>query len=87
MADGLCSRGVRGGQRPGRLPGGGGGGRLGGAGGEADRRGAVGQQGSIAVAERIILTLKQEWLRRVPTIRGLDHLSQLCDDFAECCNG
>jgi len=51
------------------------------------RFGAVGQHGSIAVTERVILTLKQEWLRRVPVIRGLDHLSQLLDDFAEYYNG
>jgi len=50
------------------------------------RFGAVGKHGSIAVTERAILTLKQEWLRRVPVIRGLDHLSQLLDDFAEYYN-
>ena len=51
------------------------------------RFGAVGRHGSIAVTERAILTLKQEWLRRVPLIRGLDHLGQLCEDFAEYYNG
>jgi transposase InsO family protein len=51
------------------------------------RFGAVGRHGSIAVTERVILTLKQEWLRRVPVIRGLDHLSQLLDDFAAYYNG
>jgi len=50
------------------------------------RFGAVGKHGSIAVTERAILTLKQEWLRRVPVIRGLDHLSQLLDDFSEYYN-
>jgi transposase InsO family protein len=45
------------------------------------RFGAVGKQGSIAVTERAILTLKQEWLRRVPVIRGLDHLTDLLVDF------
>ena len=45
------------------------------------RFGAVGKHGSIAVTERAILTLKYEWLRRVPVIRGLDHLSQLLQDF------
>jgi len=50
------------------------------------RFGAVGKHGSIAVTERAILTLKQEWLRRVPVIRGLDHLGQLMDDFSECCS-
>jgi putative transposase len=46
------------------------------------RFGAVGKHGSIAVTERVILTLKYEWLKRVPVIRGLDHLSQLLRDFA-----
>jgi len=50
------------------------------------RFGAVGKHGSIAVTERAILTLKQEWLRRVAVIRGLDHLGQLCGDFAEYYN-
>ena len=45
------------------------------------RFGAVGRHGSIAVTERVILTLKQEWLRRVPVIRGVEHLSQLLGDF------
>jgi len=50
------------------------------------RFGAVGKHGFIAVTERAILTLKQEWLKRVPVIRGLDHLSQLLDDFSEYYN-
>jgi transposase InsO family protein len=50
------------------------------------RFGAVGKHGSIAVTERVILTLKQEWLRRIPVIRGLDHLSQLLHDFSEYYN-
>ena len=50
------------------------------------RFGAVGKHGSIAVTERAILTLKQEWLRHVPLIRGLDHLSQLLADFSEYYN-
>ncbi len=45
------------------------------------RFGAVGQHDSIAVTERVILTLKYEWLKRVPVIRDLDHLSQLLGDF------
>jgi hypothetical protein len=45
------------------------------------RLGAVGKHGSIAVAERVILTLKDEWLKRVPVIRGLNHLSRLLRDF------
>jgi transposase InsO family protein len=43
---------------------------------------AVGQHGSIAVTERVIRTLKYEWLHRLPIIRGADHLSRLLDDFA-----
>ena len=50
------------------------------------RFGAVGKHGSIAVTERAILTLKQEWLRRAPIIRGLDHLTQLRDGFSEYYN-
>ena len=43
---------------------------------------AVGRHGSIAVTERAIRTLKHEWLRRVPVIRGVDHLSGLLGEFA-----
>ena len=32
--------------------------------------------------ERVIRTLKYEWFRRVPLIRGLDHLGILLADFA-----
>ena len=46
------------------------------------RFGAVGKHGSIAVTERVIRTLKYEWLKRVPLIRGLDHLEILLADFA-----
>ena len=46
------------------------------------RFGAVGKHGSIAVTERVILTLKYEWLKRIPVIRGLDHLSELSGNFA-----
>ena len=45
------------------------------------RFGAVGKQGSIAVTERANKTLKYEWLKRVPVIRGFDHLIILCQDF------
>jgi len=45
------------------------------------RFGAVGKHGSIAVTERVIRTLKYEWLRHVPLIRGLDHLEQVLADF------
>ena len=45
------------------------------------RFGAVGKHGSIAVTERVIKTLKHEWLKRVAIIKGFDHLSQLCTEF------
>jgi transposase InsO family protein len=34
------------------------------------RFGAAGKSGSIAVTERVIRTLKYEWLKRVPLIKG-----------------
>jgi hypothetical protein len=40
-----------------------------------------GEHGSIAVTERIIKTLKYEWLRCVPIIKGFDHLTLLCIEF------
>jgi len=45
------------------------------------RFGAVGKSGSIAVTERVIKTLKYEWLKRVPLIKGFDHLTLLCTEF------
>lgn len=45
------------------------------------RLGAVGKSGSIAVIERVIKTLKYEWLKRVPLIKGFDHLALLCNEF------
>ena len=45
------------------------------------RLGAIGKHGSIAVTERVIKTLKYEWLKRVAIIKGLDHLGQLCREF------
>ena len=45
------------------------------------RFGAVGKHGSIAVTERVIKTLKYEWLRCVPIIKGFDHLTLLCTEF------
>lgn len=45
------------------------------------RFGAVGKSGSIAVTERVIKTLKYEWLKRVPLIKGFDHLVPLCTEF------
>ena len=50
------------------------------------RFGAVGKHGSIAVTERLIWTLKHEWLARVVLIQGLDHLVQLLADFEEYYN-
>jgi transposase InsO family protein len=45
------------------------------------RLGAVGKHGSIAVTERVIKTLKYEWLKRAALIKGLDHLAMLCQEF------
>ena len=45
------------------------------------RFGAVGKHGSIAVTERVIKTLKYEWLRGVPLTKGFDHLTLLCTQF------
>jgi len=45
------------------------------------RFGAVGKHGSIFVTERVIKTLKYEWLKRVPIIKGFDHLTMLCEEF------
>jgi Integrase core domain len=45
------------------------------------RFGAVGKHGSIAVTERVIKTLKYEWLRNVPIIKSFDHLTALCTEF------
>ena len=45
------------------------------------RYGAVGKHGSIAVTERVIKTLKYEWLALVPLVKGFRHLDRLCFDF------
>jgi len=50
------------------------------------RYGAIGEHGSIAVTERVIETLKYEWLKKVAIIRGYRHLTQLCKNFTECYN-
>jgi putative transposase len=50
------------------------------------RFGAVGKHGSIAVTERLIWTLKHEWLARIVLIRGLDHLREVLADFQEYYN-
>jgi len=46
----------------------------------------VGKSGSIAVTERAIKTLKYEWLRGVPIIKGYDHQTSLCTEFESCYN-
>ena len=48
------------------------------------RFGAVGKHGSISVTERVIKTLKYEWLKRVPIIKGFDHLTMLSEEFENC---
>jgi hypothetical protein len=45
------------------------------------RFGAAGRHGSIAVTERLIKTLKYEWLKHVPLIKGFDHLALLSTEF------
>ncbi len=50
------------------------------------RYGAVGEHGSIAVTERVIETLKYEWLKKIPVIRGFRHLTSVCSDFTEWYN-
>ncbi len=51
------------------------------------RLGAVGKKGSIAVTERVIKTLKYEWLRCVPIIKGFDHLTSLRTEFESWYDG
>jgi len=50
------------------------------------RFGAVGKHGSIAVTERVIKTLKHEWLKHVSFIKGFDHLVKLCEEFEDWYN-
>jgi len=45
------------------------------------RLGAIGKHGSIAVTERVIKTLKYEWLKHVAIVKGFDHLVLLCSEF------
>ncbi len=40
----------------------------------------------ISVTERVIKTLKYEWLKRVSFIRGFDHLVTLCEEFEDWYN-
>ena len=50
------------------------------------RLGAVGKHGSIAVTERVIKTLKYEWLKHVSFIKNSDHLVKLCEEFEDWYN-
>jgi putative transposase len=50
------------------------------------RYGAIGEHGSIAVTERVIETLKYEWLKKVAIIRGFRHLERLCSEFTKWYN-
>lgn len=45
------------------------------------RLGAIGKHGSIAVTERVNKTIKYEWLKRAAFIKGIDHLTELCQEF------
>ena len=45
------------------------------------RLGAVNKHGSISVTERVIKTLKYEWLNRAPLPKGFDHITSLCQEF------
>jgi hypothetical protein len=45
-----------------------------------------GKERSIAVTERVIKTLKYEWLRYVPITKGFDHLASLCMEFEHSYN-
>ncbi len=48
---------------------------------KATRLGAIGKHGSIAVTERVIKTLKYEWLNHIALIKGFDHLELFCREF------
>ena len=50
------------------------------------QREIIAQHSSIAVTEGVIETLKYEWLKKVPVIRGYRHLTHLCKSFTECYN-
>jgi len=47
------------------------------------RFGTIGKHGAISVTERVTKTLKYERLKRVPIIKGYDHLAMLREEF-EC---
>ena len=46
------------------------------------RFGAVGRHGRIAVTERIIKSLKVEWLQCVVILKGFSHINDLCQSFS-----
>jgi len=50
------------------------------------RLGAVGKHGSISVTERVNISLKYEWLKLTPILKGFDHLESLCSSFVEWYN-
>ncbi len=50
------------------------------------RFGAIGKHGSIAVTERVIETLKYEWLKHAPILKGFDHVARLCSEFGQWYN-
>ena len=51
------------------------------------RFGAIGQHGSVAVTERVIKTLKYEWLQCAILIKSFAHLDSLCASFSFWYNG
>jgi transposase InsO family protein len=44
------------------------------------------QRVSYTLAEKTLKTLKYEWLKRVPIIKGFDHLTRLCSEFEQWYN-
>lgn len=47
------------------------------------RFGAVNKHGYISITERLIWSLKHEWLCRVPVIRELSHLAMVLAEFQQ----
>jgi len=50
------------------------------------RYGAIGEHGRFTVKERVLETLKYEWLKKIAIIRGYQHLVKLCSEFTEWYN-
>jgi len=48
------------------------------------RLGAVGKHGSISVTERVNKSLKYEWLKLAPILKGFDYLESLCSIARLC---